>query len=195
MNGSIANVVLLKELSEEDLAAEQLLEGVKGVMFGADVENCLVLVVPQLEVLLRAVEVLDQHVHIIVLQCVVKWQVAIEVFDIGSGADFVDDGVLLVDADDVLHSLTFEVLHTARLKELIVACEPVEDILITILGTDEKHILSQVVRLLKRLVLVLVAEDFEHLHVLGLHCSKERELSLKVRLQALLWAHLKQSAH
>lgn len=103
--------------------------------------------------------------------------------------------MLFVDADDVLHSLTLEVLHTARLEELIVACEPVEDILIAVLGADEKHILSQIVRLLQRLELVLVAEDFEHLHVLGLHCSKERELSLEVRLQALLWAHLKQPAH
>ena len=67
MDGSVTNVVLLQHLTKEDLAAHELLKRIQRVVLGADVEDRLVLVVSQLEVLLRAVEVLLEHGHIIVL--------------------------------------------------------------------------------------------------------------------------------
>ncbi len=116
-------------------------------MFGTYVKDSFILVVAQLEVLLRAVEVLFEHWHIVLLQSVVQWQVAIVVNNVGPWSDFIYDWVLLVDADDVLNGLPFVVLGTTCLEEFIVTAEPVENILVTVPGTLKKRILSKVVTL------------------------------------------------
>jgi len=173
------------------LSAEELFEGVECVVLGADVEDRLVLVVAQLEVFFRAVEVLDEHVDVVVLKGVVERQVSVEVLDVGAGADLVNDWVLLVDTHDMFDSLSLEVLLSTRLEELIIAGEPVENVFISVPGADKEHILTQVVRFLQRLVLVFL-EDFEHFDILGLDGDKEWELALEIRLHALFGAHLEQ---
>lgn len=95
-------------------------------------EHGLVLVVTILKVLLRAVELLLKHGHVIVLQAVVKRKVAIVVQDIRSWSDLINYGQLLVNADDMFNSLSLVVLHATRFKELIVASEPVKDVLVAI---------------------------------------------------------------
>lgn len=154
-------------------------------------ENGLILVVAQFEILCRAVEVLFQHWHIVVLQSVVDRQVAIEVTDVGPGSDLVHDGVLLVDADDVLDRLSFEVLLTPSFEEFVRPREPVEDVFVAVAGTLEQRILSKIILLGKCLILVL-SEDLEHLHVLGLDGSEEGAVSLEVGLHALFWSHLEE---
>ena len=58
------------------MAPYELFQGVEGVVFGADVEDCLPFVVSKIEEVVRAVEVIHKirlkHCHIVVLQSVVK---------------------------------------------------------------------------------------------------------------------------
>ena len=49
MDGRVSDVVFLEELGDEGVATYELFEGVEGVVFGADVENCLPLVVSKIE--------------------------------------------------------------------------------------------------------------------------------------------------
>lgn len=181
MNSRIADVVLFEQLADKDFAAYELLESINSVMLCADMEHGLVLVVSQLEVFLRAVEILLEHGHIIVLQSVVEGQVAVVVGDIGSRSNFINNRVLHLDTDDVLDGLAFIVLLATSLKEFVAASKPVEDVFIAVASADEKRVLTQVVLLLKGLVLVLF-EDLKHLHVLSLNCYKKRALTHKVRL-------------
>ena len=188
MDGSITDIVLFEQLADEDLATHKLLECIKGVVLSADVEDGLILVIPQLEVLFCAVEILFQHGNVIVLQCVVEGQVTVVVADVGARPDLIDNRVLLADADNMLNSLAFVVLLTTGLEELVATGEPVEDVLVAIAGTDEKRVLTKVVHLLECLVFVLL-KDFKHLHVLGLHSNEKRALAFEIRLHALIRAH------
>ena len=68
MEWSITTVVLLKQLGDEDCFAEDLHQGLNGIMLGTDMEDCLVLVVAKLEELLWTVEelVFFEHGDIII---------------------------------------------------------------------------------------------------------------------------------
>lgn len=114
-------------------------------MLGAHVQNCFVLIVPQIEILTSAVKVLFKHGHIVVLEGVVEGQVTVVVDDIGSRPDLIDNGVLLVDADDVLDRLTLVVLLSSRDEESIVSAEPLIDSFVTVSCAFEKRIFSQIV--------------------------------------------------
>lgn len=139
-------------------------------MLGTHVEHSLIFVVAQFEVSLGPVEVFLEHGHIIILQGVVQGQVTVVVFDIGARSNLINDWVLLVDANDVLYRLTFEVLLAASLEEFVATTEPVEDVLVAVSRTFKQRVLTEVVNLQEGLVLVL-SEDLEHLHVLALNCK------------------------
>ena len=62
----------------------------------------------------------------------------------------------------MLNGLTLVILHATGLEELIVACEPVKDVLVSISRALKQRVLSQVVSLLESLILVF-GEDFKHL--------------------------------
>ena len=160
-------------------------------MLGTDMEHSLILVVSQLKVLFRRMEVFFKHRNIVLLQSVVQWQIAIVVDYVRPWADLIDDGMLLVDAHDVLDGLALVVLGATCLKELIVAAEPIENVLVAVTSTFEKWIFTKVVALRKGLVLVL-CKDLEHFHILTLNGNIERRVSLEVRLHALFRSHLKQ---
>ena len=136
-------------------------------------------------------EVFFKHRNIVLLQSVVQWQIAIVVDYVRPWTDLIDDGMLLVDAHDVLDGLTLVVLGASRLEKLVVATEPIEDVLISVTSTFEKWILAKVVALRKGLVLVL-RKDLEHFHILTLNRDIERRVSLEVRLHALFRSHLKE---
>ena len=95
-------------------------------------EHCFELVVAQGEVLTRGVEVLFEHRNIVVSKCVVKGQVAVVVYNIGSRSDLIYDRVLLVDAHYVFDCLPLVVLLTTSHEESVVAAEPVEDVFVAV---------------------------------------------------------------
>ena len=192
MDGCIAHVVFLKHLRQEDYLVQELLQGLKCIVLGANVEDCLVLVIAQVEVVTRAVEVLLQHGHIVVAQGVVQGQVAVVVHDVGSGADLINDRVLLVYAYDVLNGLTLVVLHATRFEKLVAAAEPIEDVLVAVASAFEKWVLTKVVTLLECLIPVLL-EDLEHRHVLALNSREEGRVSLEIGLHALLRSLIEKS--
>ena len=49
MDSCVSNVVFLKELGDEGVASDELFEGIKSVVFGTNVEDCLPLVVSKIE--------------------------------------------------------------------------------------------------------------------------------------------------
>ena len=142
-------------------------------------EDGLVLVVAQLEVFFRAMEVLFEHGHVIFLQSVVQGQVAIVILYVRSGSNLIDDRQLLLNADNMFDSLTLEVLHATRLEELVVTAEPIEDVFKTVTGTFKQWILSQVVSKLERLKLI-TSKDLEHIKVLLLSRDKDRCVSFEI---------------
>jgi len=157
MDSRVSNVVLFKELANEDHAAKERLESIDRIVLGTHMEHRLVLVVSDLEEILRVaeVEVLFEHGNVIVLQSVKQRKVAVVVRDVRARPDLINNGVLHLDADNVLDGLTFIVLLAASLKELIATCEPVEDILVAVAGADEKRVLTKVILLLQGLILVV----------------------------------------
>ncbi len=159
-------------------------------MLGTDVENCLILVVTELEVVSGLVEVFFKHGYIIVLQGVIQRQVAIIVANVGSGADLINDWVLLVDAHDMLNCLSFEVLLATSLEKLVATREPVEDIFVAVAGALKQGVLSKIVFFAQCFVFI-GRKDLEHLHILGLNGACQRIMTLKVRLEAFLGAHCK----
>ena len=92
-------------------------------------------------------EVFFKHRNIVLLQSVVQWQIAIVVDYVRPWTDLINDGMLLVDAHDVLDGLTLVVLGASRLEKLIVATEPIENVLVAVTGTFEKWIFTKVVTL------------------------------------------------
>ena len=154
-------------------------------MLRANVEDGFVLVISQLEVLLRAMEVFFQHGYVVVLECVVERKVAVVVDDVGSRADLVNDRQLLLHANDVLDRLSLVVLHAAGLEELVVAAEPVENVLVAVPRALKQWVLSQVVTLLESLILVL-GEQFKHLQILHLSRQGNRIMALIVRSQTFV---------
>ena len=179
----VAHVVFLEELVDEDVSVKQLLQRVQGIVFRTHVEHRLVLVVPQLEVLFSAREVLLEHGNIVVLERVEDGQVSVEVADVWPGSDLVHDRELLVDAHDVLDCLSLEVLHSTRLEKLVVAGEPVEDVFVAVASTFEQGVLPEVVLLQKSFVLEL-CENLEHFFILALHGHEEGALSFEIGLHA-----------
>ena len=160
-------------------------------MLGANMEHSLILVVSKLKVLFRTVKVFFKHRNIVLLQSVVQWQIAIVVNYVRPWTDLIDDGMLLVDAHDMLDGLALVVLGASRLEKLVVATEPIENVLVAVTGTFEKWIFTKVIALRKGLVLVL-RKDLEHFHILTLNRDIERRVSLEVRLHALFRSHLKE---
>ena len=160
-------------------------------MLRANVENCLILVIAQLEVFLGTVEVLFEHGHIVVLQSVIQRQITIVIDDIRPRANLINDRQLFLHADDVLNSLTPVVLHATGLEKLIVSTEPVEDVLITISRTFKQRVFSKVVTFLQCLILILsvviLAEKFKHLQILHLSCKEDRIVSFEVWSQTLVF--------
>ena len=165
-------------------------------MFGTDVEDCLPLVVAEVEEVIAAVEVLDEvfldHRHIVVLQGVVEGQVAVVVDYVGPWPDFINDGVLHVNAHDMLNSLSFEILVASGSEEFVVAHEPAEDLLVAIPGTLKQRVLAEVVLQFESLKLFLF-KDLEHLKVLTLSGDEDRSLSLEVGIQTAFRLHVVKS--
>ena len=92
-------------------------------------------------------EVFFKHRNIVLLQSVVQWQIAIVVNYVRPWTDLINDWMLLVDAHDVLDGLTLVVLGASRLEKLVVATEPIENVLISVTSTFEKWIFTKVVAL------------------------------------------------
>ena len=163
MNWCVPHIVLLKELCDENVAAKECLQGIQGVVLGAHVEHSLVFVVPKIEVLTRAVEVLLKHGNIIVLESVVEWEVSIVIDNVRPRSDLIDDWVLLVDANDMLDRLAFVVLLPTSHEESIVPAEPVKDVFVTVSCAFEKRILSKVVfQFAVEGIVFVLSENLEH---------------------------------
>ena len=169
------------------MAPYELFQGVEGVVFGADVEDCLPFVVSKIEEVVGAVEVIHkvrlEHSHIVVLKSVVKREVAVIVNDVGPWSDLVDNGVLHVDAYNMLNSLSFKVLVTSRSKEFVVTYEPTENLLMSISCTLKQRILTKIVLALKSFKLI-VSKDLEHLKVFALSSDEDGSLALEIGCQA-----------
>lgn len=177
----IPHIVLLQELCDEDVAAEELLKGLQGVILGTHVQHSLILVVPQIEVLTRAVEVLLKHRYIVVLESVVEGKVAVVVEDVGSWLDLVHDRVLFVDAHDVLNRLPLVVLLATSHEESVIPTEPIEDVFVTISCTLKQGVLSEVVlKLGVKSIVFVFFENLEHLHVFILGRKEDGRVSLEV---------------
>ena len=124
-----------------------------------------------------------EHSHIVVLKSVVKREVAVIVNDVGPWSDLVDNGVLHVDAYDVLNSLSFEVLVTSRSKEFVVTYEPTENFLMSISCALKQRVLTKIVLALKSFKLV-IGKDLEHLKVFALCSDEDGSLALEIGCQA-----------
>ena len=124
-----------------------------------------------------------EHSHIVVLKSVVKREVAVIVNDVRPWSDLVDNGMLHVDAYDVLNSLSFEVLVTSRSKEFVVTYEPTENFLMSISCALKQRVLTKIVLALKSFKLV-IGKDLEHLKVFALCSDKDRSLALEIGCQA-----------
>lgn len=151
-------------------------------MLRANVENCLILVVAQFEILLSAMEVLFEHGHVVVLKCVVKWQVPVVVDDIRSWSNFINDRQLLLNANYVLNRLSLVVLHATSLEELVITAEPVKYVLIAVPRAFKEWVLSQVVALFEGLKLVL-SEKLKHLQILHLSGKENWIMTFEIRSQ------------
>ena len=146
MDRSVAHVVFLEKLSDEDCLSKDQFERLDRVVLGGNVENGLVLVVPQLETSLGHVaEVFLYHWLIILLQAIVQRKRAIVVDRVKPGSDFVDQFMLLVQTDDMLDSLACVVLLASCLEELIVTTEPVEHLLVAVPRAFKQWVLTEVV--------------------------------------------------
>ena len=130
-------------------------------------------------------EVLLEHGHIVVAQGVVQRQIAIVVHYVRPGSNLIHNRVLLVYADNVLNGLALVVLHATCLEKLVSAAEPVENVLVTVSSALEQRVLTEVVTLLKSLILEFL-EDLEHHHVLALNSNEEWRMTFEIRLHALL---------
>ena len=160
-------------------------------MLCTHVEDCLVFVIAKFEVLFGAVEVLDEHINIVVLQCVIQRQVAVVIANIRPWSNFVHDWVLLHDADNVFNGLSFVVLLTTSSEKLIITTKPAKDLLISVTSTNKERILSQVVFLLQRFILE-VCKYLQHLHVLLLHSNEQGVSAEVVWMQAPIRTHIKE---
>ena len=124
-----------------------------------------------------------QHSHIVVLQSVIEREIAVVVNDVGPRSDLVDNGVLLVNAYDMLNSLSFEILVASSPKELIVANKPAENFFMSVPRTLKERILTKIVLSFKSLKLV-IGEDLEHLKVFALSSNEDWRLAFEIRCQA-----------
>ena len=108
-------------------------------------ENGFVLEVSELKIGFTLGKVIQNHLVVVVCNCVMDREVTIVVLRIQFGFDVLNDIGFAFHADNVLYRLTLVVLLASGSEEVVRSLEPVENGDLALSGAHEQHVLTQAV--------------------------------------------------
>jgi hypothetical protein len=146
VHGCITLIVFLDDFLLESLSIEQYNKRVNGVRLPSHVKDALIFIVSQTLIVLPLLEQVFNHLHIILKERVIQWQVPIVVFDIGAGLYSVHNlHILSVHAHYVLNCLSLIVLLPSRFEKVHLTrgiIEPIENLRIISAYSVKQRVLS-----------------------------------------------------
>ena len=137
MQRCISLKVSFQEFLLENYSLDQCFDRKNRVLLASNMENALILVIPNFKVNSSIRKVVLNHLMVILGNSVVDWQITIKVLSVQLWTDFIHNASLTRNTHNVLDGLPFVVLLASGNVELVRAREPIEDLYLAFSSANE----------------------------------------------------------